>query len=49
MGQVAQNIDVIDPDVVGLLDSDSVTGLSEDLADFQVPDDDVLTNQSRGD
>jgi hypothetical protein len=41
--QVTGNIDVINPDVVGRLDAEGITSLSEDLADLQVPDDDVLS------
>lgn len=40
---VARNVDVINPDVVGLLDTNGIAGRSQDLADLQVPDDDVLS------
>jgi hypothetical protein len=42
VSSVTGDIDVIDPDIVSLLDTDGVTSISKDLANLQVPDDDVV-------
>lgn len=39
--QVAGQVNVVDPDVLGRLNGDSITVVSEDLADLQVPHNDV--------
>ena len=39
---VAGEIDVVDPDIGGLLNGDSITAVGNDLGDLEVADDDVL-------
>jgi hypothetical protein len=39
---VAGEVDVVNPDLRSLLDADSITGLSKDLRDDDVTDDDVF-------
>lgn len=41
-GHVARKVDVVDPDVGGLLDADGITAVGCDLGDLEVADDDVL-------
>lgn len=41
VGQVTRQVNVVDPDIVGRLNSDGVAIFSEDLADLQVSQNDV--------
>lgn len=39
---VARHVNVVDPDIVGDLDANCVTNISDDLRDFEVAEDDVV-------